>query len=134
MVGRHEEVPDPNDWRFNGFPKIDAGSSINTLHVLGYSYAPGLAREISEANAAVGLALKEDYDSGAQNLLQRSDQWPFLRRGVPAVFLTTGLHPDYHTPEDDTERIDFGKLEKVARLAARAAWIVADGKPPRMKR
>ena len=24
MVGRHEEVPDPNDWRFHGLPKVDA--------------------------------------------------------------------------------------------------------------
>jgi hypothetical protein len=133
MVGRHEEVPDPNDWRFNGFPRIDADSSANTLHVLGYSYTPGLAAEVRDANAAVGLTLKEDYDVGAQGLLQRSDQWPFLRRGIPAVFLTTGLHPDYHTPDDDVERIDFGKLERVARLAARAAWIVAENKPPRMK-
>jgi Peptidase family M28 len=132
MVGRHEEVPDPADWRFSGFPKVDAGSSGNTLHVLGYSYAPGLAAEVRDANAAVGLTLKEDYDVGAQGLLQRSDQWPFLRRGIPALFLTTGLHPDYHTPDDEPARIDFGKLERVARLAARAAWIVADGKPPRM--
>jgi hypothetical protein len=50
------------------------------------------------------------------------------------VFLTTGLHPDYHTPSDEPARIDFGKLERVARLAARAAWIVADGKAPRMTR
>jgi hypothetical protein len=134
MVGRREEVPDPEDWRFSGFPKIDAASSANTLHVLGYSYTPELAADIRRANAVVGLALKEDYDVGAQGLLHRSDQWPFLRRGIPAVFLTTGLHPDYHTPSDEPARIDFGKLERVARLAARAAWIVADGKAPRMTR
>jgi hypothetical protein len=132
MVGRHEEVPDPDDWRFAGFPRVDAAASANTLHVLGYSYSPGLAAEVRLANAAVGLTLKEDYDVGAQDLLHRSDQWPFLRRGIPAVFLTTGLHPDYHTPADEAARIDFGKLERVARLAARTAWIVADGKPPRM--
>lgn len=132
MVGRREEVPDPADWRFSGFPKIAAAASANTLHVLGYSYAPELAAEVRQANGAVGLTLEEDYDVGAQNLLQRSDHWAFLRRGIPALFLTTGLHPDYHTPDDDTARIDFGKLERVARLAARAAWIVADGPLPRM--
>jgi hypothetical protein len=132
MVGRHEEVPDPQDWRFSGFPAVDATASANTLHVLGYSYTASLAADVRAANAAIGLTLKEDYDEGAQNLLQRSDQWPFLRRGIPAVFLTTGLHPDYHTPDDEAARIDFGKLERIARLAARAAWIVADGKTPRM--
>ena len=43
MVGRHEEVPDPNDWRFHGLPKVDAAATGNTLHVLGYSYTPDLA-------------------------------------------------------------------------------------------
>ncbi|HEY2435431.1 MAG TPA: M28 family peptidase [Vicinamibacterales bacterium] len=126
MVGRHEEVPDPDDWRFTGFPKIDAASSTNTLHVLGYSYTPELAADVRQANGAVGLSLKEDYDVGAQDLLHRSDQWPFLRHGIPAVYFTTGLHPDYHTPSDEPARIDFGKLERVARLAARTAWIVAE--------
>jgi Zn-dependent M28 family amino/carboxypeptidase len=81
----------------------------------------------------VRLKIKEDYDRGAQNLLQRSDHWPFLKRGVPAIFLTTGLHPDYHTPADDTERIDFPKLERIAELAGRAVWLTADGNAPRFK-
>jgi Peptidase family M28 len=134
MVGRDEDIPDPSDWRFNGLPKTDAASNRNTLHLLGYSYTPDLAGSVLEANEVEGLTIREDYDSGAQNLLQRSDQWPFLARGIPAVFLTSGLHPDYHTPDDDTERIDFVKLERVARLTARAAWIVAEGPAPQIRR
>jgi hypothetical protein len=133
MVGRHEDA-DPSDWRFAGFPKIDAAASANTLHVLGYSYTPDFAADVREANRAVGLTLLETYDAGAQRLLQRSDNWPFLSRGIPALFLTTGLHPDYHTPEDDTARIDFAKLTRVTKLAARAAWMVADGRAPSMKK
>ncbi len=134
MVGRHEEVPDPNDWRFRGFAKLDASATGNTLHVLGYSYTPDLAAMVRDANEAVGLQLQEDYDQGAQDLLHRSDNWPFLAHGIPALFLTTGLHPDYHTPDDDTARIDFGKLTRIARLAARAAWIVADGPAPTLRK
>lgn len=130
MVGRHEEVPDPNDWRFAGMPKVSAADSVNTLHVLGYSYSSDLAAEVREANQAIGLTLLEDFDQGSHLLVQRSDNWPFLSSGIPALFLTTGLHPDYHTPDDDTARIDFGKLTRVARLAARAAWIIADGAEP----
>jgi hypothetical protein len=134
MVGRHEEIPDPTNWRWTGLPKVDRATSGNTLHVLGYSYSPDLAAELRDANDAVGLTLLEDYDVGAQDLLKRSDHWPFVSHGIPALFLTTGLHPDYHTPDDDVERIDFGKLARVARLAARAAWIVADGPPPVLKK
>lgn len=133
MVGRHEDA-NPNDWRFAGFPKVEAAASANTLHVLGYSYTPDFAADVRDANRAVGLELLERYDEGAQRLLQRSDNWPFLSRGIPALFLTTGLHPDYHTPEDDTARIDFAKLTRVTRLAARAAWMVADGRAPKMKK
>ena len=133
MVGRHEDA-DPSDWRFAGFPKVAAAASTNTLHVLGYSYSPDFAAALRDANRAVGLTLLEAYDDGAQRLLQRSDNWPFLSRGIPALFLTTGLHPDYHTPDDDTARIDFAKLTRVTKLAARAAWMVADGRGPTMKR
>ena len=134
MVGRNEEVPDGADWRFAGMPKVAASASVNTLHVLGYSYSPDLAAELRDANEAIGLTLKEDYDQGLHNLVQRSDHWAFLSRGIPALFLTTGLHPDYHTPDDDTGRIDFGKLTRIARLAARAAWIVAEGAEPALKK
>jgi hypothetical protein len=134
MVGRNEEVPDAADWRFAGMPKVAASASVNTLHVLGYSYSPDLAANLREANEAIGLTLKEDFDYGIHNLVQRSDHWAFLSRGIPALFLTTGLHPDYHTPDDDAARIDFGKLTRVARLAARAAWIVADGGEPALKK
>jgi len=134
MVGRHEEAPNADDWRFQGFKKIDPSASANTLHVIGYSFTPDLAAEIRDANDAVGLTLLEDYDRGAQDLLHRSDNWPFLAHGIPALFLTTGLHPDYHTPTDDVEKIDFEKLARITRLAARAAWIVAEGREPRMVR
>ena len=50
-----------------------------------------------------------------------------------AIFLTTGLHPDFHTPADDIDRIDFGKLERIAELAGRVVWSVANGPAPRLK-
>lgn len=125
MVGRHEDVPDPNDYRFLGLGKTAAADNVNTLHVLGYSYSPSLAAVIRQENAAVGLTLKETLDDSASNLLRRSDHWPFLQRGIPAVFLTTGLHPDYHTPRDDTGLINFAKLERISRLAYRVAWRLA---------
>jgi Zn-dependent M28 family amino/carboxypeptidase len=102
--------------------------------VISKNCPPLLVAMLRSANEAVGLKLQEDYDDGAQDLLKRSDNWPFLVSGIPALFLTTGLHPDYHTPDDDTARIDFGKLTRITRLAARAAWIAADGPEPALKR
>jgi Peptidase family M28/PA domain len=133
MVGREEDIPDPDDSRFQGFAKTSAAQNTNVVHLLGYSYSPDLAAIVERANDTVRLTIKEDYDRDSQGLLHRSDNWPFLEHGIPAVFLTTGLHPEYHTPDDDTERIDFAKLERIAELACRAAWMAADGDAPRLK-
>jgi Zn-dependent M28 family amino/carboxypeptidase len=133
MIGREEEIPDPNDPRFQGFAKTAASQNTNVVHLLGYSYSPDLAAIVERANDTIRLSIREDYDRDSQGLLYRSDNWPFLEHGIPAVFFTTGLHPDYHTPDDDTERIDFAKLERIAELACRAAWMTAEGDAPRLK-
>ena len=133
MVGRREDIPDPHDARYLGFARTAASGNGNVVHLLGYSYTPDLARVFGRANAAIRLTIKEDYDRGAQGLLKRSDNWPFLEHGVPAVFLTTGLHPDYHTPDDDIDRLDYPKLERITELASRAAWMTAEGDAPGFK-
>jgi Zn-dependent M28 family amino/carboxypeptidase len=61
-----------------------------------------------------------------QSLFTRSDQWPFAIRNVPSLFFFTGLHPDYHSPSDRPIKINYGKMEKIARLAYRAAWSLAN--------
>jgi hypothetical protein len=131
MIGRDEDIPDPDDPRYHGFAKTRAAQNVNVVHLLGYSYAPDLARAAEVANEPIRLTIKQDYDRDSQHLVRRSDNWPFLQRGIPAVFLTTGLHPDYHTPDDDTERIDFPKLERITELASRLVWLAADGDAPR---
>ena len=58
--------------------------------------------------------------------MRRSDHWPFLQRGVPALWFHTGLHPDYHTIYDRPEKINYGKMEKVARLVYQMSWNLAN--------
>ncbi|MEO7083080.1 MAG: M28 family peptidase, partial [Gemmatimonadaceae bacterium] len=40
----------------------------------------------------------------------RSDHLPYARAGIPAIMFSTLLHPDYHTPRDNPDRIDIPKL------------------------
>lgn len=112
----------------------EASDHADTVHLLGYSYSPELAAMAKRANRDGRLRLKEAYDRGAGGLLMRSDNWPFLKRGIPALFFTTGIHEDYHTPADDPERLDYAKLEDITELVGRLAWMVADGDPPAMRR
>ncbi len=125
MIGRNEDVPDPTDFRFRGLAKTTAAENTNTVHLLGYSYSPAFSALVREENAAVGLTIRQVLDVSPQNLIRRSDQWPFLQQRIPAIFFTTGLHPDYHTPQDDVGKINFEKLEKIARLAFRVTWRLA---------
>ena len=36
-----------------------------------------------------------------------------------------GLHPDYHTPQDRPERINYPKMERIVRLVHQASWDLA---------
>ena len=125
MVGRNEEVPVGGGRRFNGLEIQTAESNENSVNIMGYTYSPDLQTEVQEANEAYRLRLKMEYDNNASNLLRRSDQWPFLQNGVPAIFFHTGLHPDYHTPYDQPEKINYQKLETIARLVHQVAWNIA---------
>jgi len=131
MVGRNEEVPEGGSPRFRGLPVQSAESNQNAVNLLGHSRCASLAQTIERANAAFGLTLKKVLDNNSSNLLRRSDQWPFLQKGVPAVFFHTGLHPDYHTPNDRPEKINYSKMERIVRLVHQASWDLAQqaGRP-----
>jgi Zn-dependent M28 family amino/carboxypeptidase len=113
MIGRNEDHPAN---RSQQVPEERAAENTNSLNVLGTAFSPDLKTIISRANTQVGLTLRFRYDFGAEELMRRSDQWSFLRKGVPAIFFFAGLHPDYHTPRDTPDKINYPKLEKAARL------------------
>jgi Zn-dependent M28 family amino/carboxypeptidase len=126
MIGRNEEVQVGGGGRFNGFEVQTAESNNNAVNMMGFARAPELAAVVDAANAGIGLEIKKRYDNNASNLVRRSDQWPFLQRGVPALGFMTGLHPDYHTTYDRPEKINYVKMEKIARLIYQASWSLAN--------
>jgi hypothetical protein len=126
MIGRNMEVPIGGGARFAGLTVQSAESNANSVNIIGHSRHPALKAAVEQANQAYGLTLKMDLDNNSSNLLRRSDQWPFLQRGVPAVWFHTGLHPDYHTVNDRPERINYDKMEKIARLVHQVSWNLAN--------
>ena len=127
MIGRNEEHPAN---RSQQVPDERAPDNANTLNVLGSAFSPELKTTISRLNSQTNLTVRFRYDFGAEDLMRRSDQWSFLQRGIPALFFFAGLHPDYHTPRDVPEKINYPKLEKVARLVYLTAFEVASQKVP----
>jgi Zn-dependent M28 family amino/carboxypeptidase len=126
MIGRNEEVQAGGGNRFNGLEVQTAESNANAVNMMGFARAPELAAVVDAANAGIGLDIKKRYDNNTSNLVRRSDQWPFLQRGVPALGFMTGLHPDYHTTYDRPEKINYVKMEKIARLIYQASWNLAN--------
>ncbi len=47
-----------------------------------------------------------------------SDHASFYSSNIPVFFLTTGVHMDYHTPFDDTEKLDFDAEKTICDYAA----------------
>ncbi len=134
MIGRNEEVQVGGGPRFNGLEIQTAESNRNAVNILGYSRHPELSAAVERANRSavgIGLELKMRYDNNSSNLLRRSDQWPFLQNGVPALWFHSGLHPDYHTQYDRPEKINYEKMERIARLVHQSSWVLAnqDGRP-----
>jgi hypothetical protein len=126
MIGRDEEVLPGEDWRFAGLEVQGAEANRNSLNILGLSRFPALKPVLDEANRPFGLVLKEKIDNNVSQLLRRSDHWPFMQKGVPALWFLTGMHPDYHTGNDIPGRLNWDKMERIARMAHRMSWLLAN--------
>src|SRR3954470_3076095 len=87
--------------------------------------SPELVQIALEANKAVSqFTVDSSWDdpNHREGWYYRSDHLPYARAGVPALFFTTLLHADYHTPFDNPDRIDTAKLTKMTR------WMYATGR------
>ncbi|MEP7324733.1 MAG: M28 family peptidase [Gemmatimonadota bacterium] len=51
-----------------------------------------------------------------EGLYFRSDHYNFAKKGVPILFFTSGLHPDYHEVSDSPDKIDGEKEARLLRL------------------
>lgn len=125
MIGRNEEVPEGGGARFRGLDVQTAESNRNAINIIGSTRSADMKAAVQRANAGVGLELKLRYDNNISNLMRRSDHWPFLQHGIPALWFHTGLHPDYHTVYDRPEKINYDKMEKAARLVYQMSWDLA---------
>ena len=81
------------------------------------SIAQGAAR--LAAKFAVTLTSGDQY-------YQRSDHYNFAQKGVPVVFLCDGEHPDYHQVSDSPDKLDYARMETIARRAFWTGWQVAE--------
>lgn len=82
-----------------------------------------------DANGRTGRFVLDslwDRPSHVEGWYFRSDHVPYARLNVPAVFFSTNLHDDYHTPRDNPDRIDYAKLTRMTQWMYLTGWIVAN--------
>ena len=82
------------------------------------------------ANTLTGMTFKLDtlWDKPdhPEGWYFRSDHLPYARVNIPAIAFTSLLHPDYHTPKDEPERIDTRKVTNITRWMYLTGWDIAN--------
>lgn len=125
MIGRNEDTASMSEQSRAGFPVVTAEESENSLYVIGTTFSKDMKKITDEANQGIGFDLRYGYDN-VQNSVRRSDSWSFLDKGIPALYYSTGLHPDYHRPSDTSDKINTAKTEKVIKLVYLTSWNLAN--------
>jgi len=122
MIGRVKGVADTT-------PETPM-SGPNGIFVISGNQSIELMKIAEEADKRSPLDF--DYSlSGRDDPLQlfaRSDHYNFVKKDIPVLFFTTGLHTDYHTPGDVIEKISFNKMELVAKTVYDIGYTIANRK------
>jgi Zn-dependent M28 family amino/carboxypeptidase len=122
MIGRDEQVP--------GLKGVEPVQ--NAVNLVGTLYSPDLRSVVEHANRSVGLGLDYKTDTNGSDWFGRSDHISFAARGVPIVMFNTGEHPDYHTPNDTADRLNYEKMQRITRLVyltARSLTAATSARP-----
>lgn len=122
MIGRVKSEADSTDET----PMTGA----ETVYVITDNQSKELRKIADETDKKSKLIF--DYSLSGQNhplqLFQRSDHFNFVKNDIPVLFFTTGLHTDYHTPGDVIGKIDFRKMELIAKTMFEIGLTIANKK------
>lgn len=94
----------------------------DSVGLAGANRSTGLIPLLHEANRAERMKFSAELEA----YFHRSDQAAFDEAGIPSLFLSTGMHPDYHMVSDEFAKVDTAKLARIARLCYRTAMLVAN--------
>ena len=104
-----------------GRNRDNKASESNTLYMVGSDRISSELDQVAQAaNRESAKPLRLDYEfndpADPEQLYTRSDHYSYASRGIPVIFFTTGLHPDYHANTDDVSKIEFDKMSRVGEF------------------
>jgi Zn-dependent M28 family amino/carboxypeptidase len=108
-------------------------NNSDSLYLVGSNLLSSeLDASIQKVNKQSGIRFGFDYLysnlTHPQRVYFRSDHYPFIRFGIPSVWFFCGFTPDYHTPKDVLEYIDYQKFLKITKLTYLTAFDIGNKK------
>jgi hypothetical protein len=94
------------------FDMVGRLNDKDELTIYGTGTTPGADSLVDALGRSSGFTIKKIADG-----LGPSDQQSFYLKDIPVLFAFTGTHRDYHRPSDDTERLNFGGMSRIADFA-----------------
>ncbi len=118
LIGSRHYVDHPS------FPLSDTIAMLNydmvgrmqngVLTAMGSGSAAEFAGLLDQAAESSGVDLKQ-----SPRTMGASDHYPFFQRDIPVLHFFTGVHPDYHTPEDTFDRINMDGVMQTIDVSER---------------
>jgi hypothetical protein len=96
---------------------------LPTVFIMGIEHAPRMKTLLDDVGSPRGLEVAR---LGVDLIGVRSDYGPFWNEKIPFLFFSTGEHPDYHTPRDVPEKLDFDKIARVSSLVLKIVESVGN--------
>ena len=123
MIGRSKKDGDTN-------PRNATLSGPNQIYVIGSTMMStelgNLSQTVNKSYLNLQYDLRYDDPNDTNRFFFRSDHYNYARKGIPIIFFFDGVHEDYHRPGDEPQKIDYVKMEKVARTIYMTLWEVAN--------
>ncbi len=98
-------------------------NSRGELTMVGTGSTQGIDKLVDSLGQTAGLKIKKV--AGLSDGFGGSDHESFYNKGVPVLFAFTGLHGDYHRPTDDSDRINYQGMGRIADYLELIALDVA---------
>jgi hypothetical protein len=81
---------------------------------------------VNDKHIGMNLDYKYEDPKHPDNFFFRSDQYPYIQYGIPAVWYFCGTTEDYHQETDTIDRADFTKMERVTRFVYLTAMAIGN--------
>lgn len=140
MIGRSRKAGETN-------PNNKELTGENEIYVIGSRMmSTELGNVVDSVNKSflnLNYNFRYDDPQDPNRFFVRADHFHYAVKGIPVAYWFNGVHEDYHGADDEPEKIDYAKMEKVTRTIFLTMWRLADLKsrpvvdkqlPPELKK